>query len=80
MNFSKILLMKYLHPDTDDIVGVDIIGYEKASSYHVASVIDLDDALSWARQQDTKIDIAEDYVACHGDTPVFNLFESALFT
>lgn len=73
---KEILLMKYLNPNTEEVVGVDIVAFTGASSELLASVRHYDEAREMISELNVPIRTDEDYVQMHGDTPVFNLFKS----
>lgn len=79
MEYKEIVLINYRHPDTNEVVGVDIVGMVKASSYVIAGVKDSNKAMDWARNQSAPIRFVEDDVPMDGDTPIFKPFESDLF-
>lgn len=78
INFNRILLIKYLDK-FGDVVGVDIIGFHKGQSEHIASIHDFDEALNWANRQNTIVQCMDEWASYHEDTPLFNLYESNLF-
>lgn len=78
-NIKEVGLFKYLNPNTNELEGVDIIAYIGSSSQHIASIRSYDDALTWAEDQHAPIRVVESFVDMHGDTPVFNIFESLTF-
>lgn len=80
MEYKEILLMKELHPDTEELVSVSIVGMVKASSYLIAKVTSFIEAHEWAKQQNTMIRTIDEYAQMDGNQPVVDLFESELYT
>lgn len=79
MQFDKLLIMQYLDEQTEDVIGVDIIGITQNQRKPIASIPCLDEALDWTNRQNVPVDIDYTYAEEHGDTILFNLYTSEYF-